>query len=59
MTESDPFQRRWQDAYWGAHYTRLAAVKRSVDPESLFIVHHGVGSEWWSEDGFTRERAAG
>ena len=24
------------------------------DPDGLFFVHHGVGSEGWSEDGFTR-----
>ena len=26
----------------------------SLDPEGLFVVHHGVGSERWSPDGFTR-----
>jgi len=25
-----------------------------VDPDGLFFVHHGVGSEDWSADGFTR-----
>jgi len=29
-------------------------VKAKYDPEGLFFVHHGVGSEGWSEDGFTR-----
>ena len=33
---------------------RLAAVKQKYDPEGLFIVHHGVGSEQWLADGFTR-----
>jgi hypothetical protein len=28
-------------------------VKRSCDPQGLFWVHHGVGSEEWREDGFT------
>ena len=54
VSESDYFQARWQDAYWGGNYARLARIKRSVDPEGLFFVHHGVGSEGWSEDGFTR-----
>ena len=31
-----------------------AQVKDKVDPEGLFFVHHGVGSEDWSPDGFTR-----
>jgi hypothetical protein len=29
-------------------------VKKKYDPSGLFIVHHGVGSEEWSADGFTR-----
>jgi hypothetical protein len=32
----------------------LAAVKKLYDPGGLFFVHHGVGSEEWSADGFTR-----
>jgi FAD/FMN-containing dehydrogenase len=58
VSESDYFQTRWQEAYWGANYARLARVKREVDPDGLFFVHHGVGSEGWSEDGFTREGLA-
>jgi hypothetical protein len=29
-------------------------IKRRYDPAGLFFVRHGVGSEDWSEDGFTR-----
>ena len=52
--ETDYFQPSWQDAFWGEHYARLRAVKDKVDPGGLFFVHHGVGSEAWSPDGFTR-----
>lgn len=54
VSESDFFQARWQDAYWGGNYPRLVQVKRRYDPDGLFTVHNGVGSEDWSADGFTR-----
>ncbi|MBI1840549.1 MAG: FAD-binding oxidoreductase [Verrucomicrobia bacterium] len=54
VSESDFFERSWQRSYWGSNYPRLAAVKRKYDPSGLFFVHHGVGSEEWSADGFTR-----
>jgi FAD/FMN-containing dehydrogenase len=52
--ETDYFQSNWQDAFWGENYARLRAVKDKYDPEGLFFVHHGVGSEDWSADGFRR-----
>jgi FAD/FMN-containing dehydrogenase len=55
VSESDYFQPEWQTAFWGTHYPRLAAVKRKYDPRGLFFVHHGVGSESWSADGFSRK----
>ena len=57
LSEAGFFDRSWRQAYWGTHYTRLRAVKRKYDPEGLFIVHHGVGSEDWSADGNTRLRS--
>jgi FAD/FMN-containing dehydrogenase len=54
VSESDYFETNWQHAFWGSNYARLRAVKDGVDPEGLFFVHHGVGSEDWSPDGFTR-----
>jgi FAD/FMN-containing dehydrogenase len=56
FAESDYFEKHWQQAYWGPNYPKLLEVKRKYDPDGLFFVHHGVGSEAWSEDGF--ERAA-
>jgi FAD/FMN-containing dehydrogenase len=52
--ETDFFQRNWQEAFWGENYARLLAVKDKYDPDGLFFLHHGVGSEKWSADGFTR-----
>jgi len=54
VSESDYFLRDWQHGFWGEHYPRLARAKRRYDPDGLFFVHHGVGSEDWSADGFTR-----
>ena len=54
LSESNYFNTHWQQAYFGSHYARLAAIKKHYDPEGLFVVHHGVGSEAWSADGFTR-----
>jgi FAD/FMN-containing dehydrogenase len=52
--ETDYFQPHWQEAFWGENYARLLAVKHKYDPDGLFFLHHGVGSEDWSADGFTR-----
>ena len=54
VSESDFFERSWQQSFWGSNYPRLAAVKKKYDPAGLFFVHQGVGSEEWSADGFTR-----
>jgi FAD/FMN-containing dehydrogenase len=53
VSESNFFNTRWQQAFWGRHYARLRAVKNRYDPAGLFFGHHGVGSEDWSADGFT------
>jgi FAD/FMN-containing dehydrogenase len=54
VSESNYFNPQWQKAFWGNNYSRLQAVKAKYDPDGLFFVHHGVGSEAWSADGFTR-----
>jgi hypothetical protein len=53
VSESNFFEPSWQESYWGANYERLQRVKAKYDPEGFFFVHHGVGSESWSADGFT------
>jgi FAD/FMN-containing dehydrogenase len=55
LAESSFFERDWQDAHWGPNYPRLLKVKRRHDPAGLFLVHHGVGAEAWSADGFVRQ----
>ncbi len=42
MSEANYFDRDWQQAYWGDHYARLAAIKRRYDPDNLFRGHHTI-----------------
>jgi len=56
VAEANFFEPRWQRAFWSGNYSSLAAVKQRYDRTGLFFVHHGVGSERWSADGFTRVR---
>jgi len=57
VAESDFFEANWQQSFWGSNYSRLIAIKRKYDPLGLFYVHHGAGSEEWSEGGFERLHA--
>jgi FAD/FMN-containing dehydrogenase len=54
FNETNYFEKNWQQSFWGENYARLAEIKKKYDPLGLFYVHHGVGSEQWSDDGFTR-----
>ena len=54
VSETNYFESDWQTAFWGDNYARLKTVKDRYDPDNLFFVHHGVGTEEWSADGFTR-----
>ncbi|HUA36428.1 MAG TPA: FAD-binding oxidoreductase [Candidatus Binataceae bacterium] len=54
VSESNYFEKDFPNAYWGSNRQRLADVKKKYDPDGLFFVHNGVGSEAWSRDGFTK-----
>jgi FAD/FMN-containing dehydrogenase len=54
VSESNYFNPAWEQAFWGSNFRKLRAVKAKYDPDGLFFVHHGVGSDAWSADGFTR-----
>ena len=45
VNEADYFEPMWQQTFWGENYSRLLAVKQRYDPDNIFRVHHGVGSE--------------
>jgi FAD/FMN-containing dehydrogenase len=54
VSESNFFESDFQHSYWGANYDRLQKIKKKFDPAGLFFVHNGVGSDEWSDDGFTK-----
>ncbi len=54
LSETDYSQSDWQTAFWGRNYGRLKRIKERYDPTGLFFVHHGVGSEAWTSDGFVK-----
>ena len=55
VSETNYFEDSWQESFWGSNYPRLKTIKQKYDPTGLFFVHHGVGTENWSADGFTRK----
>ncbi|CAF5000659.1 unnamed protein product, partial [Rotaria sp. Silwood1] len=52
MNEADPNEPNWQQKFFGtqAHYNRLKSIKKTVDPDALFICKNCVGSDDWSPD---------
>jgi FAD/FMN-containing dehydrogenase len=54
VNECDYFESDWQQRLWGSNYPRLLEIKRRYDPDGLFYVHHGVGSEDFTDNGFAR-----
>ena len=45
VAESNYFQRDWQRAFWGTNAARLRAIKAAVDPDGVFVTHHGPADE--------------
>ena len=41
-------QDNWQSTFFGSNYGQLESIKQHWDPESLFYVLKGVGSDAWS-----------
>jgi len=47
VSESNYFESGFQQVYWGSNYPRLVEIKNKYDPNGLFFVHNGIGSENW------------
>ncbi|KIL58561.1 hypothetical protein M378DRAFT_170465 [Amanita muscaria Koide BX008] len=49
LNEASPYEKNFQNTFFGSHYPRLKEIKRLYDPNGLFIVADGVGSEDWDK----------
>lgn len=54
VNEADADEPAWQQSFWGSSYRRLAEIKRRWDPQGLFVVRKGVGSEHWDDEAMCR-----
>ncbi|KAJ7446962.1 FAD-binding domain-containing protein [Mycena latifolia] len=49
--EADLLEPNFQTTFFGPNYAKLSFIKKKYDPNDLFIVGAGVGSERWDEWG--------
>ena len=54
LNEGDGDEPEFQEVFWGENYEQLLEIKSKWDPEGLFVVRAGVGSEQWDEEGMCR-----
>ncbi|KAF8201271.1 FAD-binding domain-containing protein [Mycena galopus ATCC 62051] len=52
--EADLLEPDFQTTFFGPNYAKLSVIKRKYDPDDLFIVGAGVGSERWDEWGLCK-----
>ncbi|KAF9042801.1 FAD-binding domain-containing protein [Hymenopellis radicata] len=57
--EADSIEPHFQTTFYGPNYDRLSEIKSKYDPNDLFIVASGVGSERWEADGFCKVQGEG
>ncbi|KAJ6093350.1 hypothetical protein N7486_008639 [Penicillium sp. IBT 16267x] len=51
LNEANAYEPGFQKSFWGDNYSHLYCIKRKWDPNGLFIVRKGVGSEDWDDAG--------
>lgn len=49
-SQASRYEFNWKKSFYGTHYDRLRAIKEKYDPESLFLVYEGIGSDEWDVD---------
>ncbi|PGH10938.1 hypothetical protein AJ79_05184 [Helicocarpus griseus UAMH5409] len=45
VNEANPYERDWQNVFWGNKYRKLLAIKRRIDPSNLFVCNRCVGTD--------------
>ena len=50
LYKASRYELDFKKSFFGSHYNKLRLIKDKYDPNSLFIVHSGVGSEDWDEE---------
>nr|VWO95895.1 N/A [Ganoderma boninense] len=50
LNEASPYEPHPEQAFFGAHYGPLRAIKALYDPLNLFVVAEGVGSAEWDAE---------
>ncbi|KAF9448149.1 hypothetical protein P691DRAFT_792871 [Macrolepiota fuliginosa MF-IS2] len=50
MNEASLYEPDFRKSFFGSHYGRLRSIKHKYDPNSMFLVAEGVGSEDWNRD---------
>ena len=48
LRQASLFEINWQETFFGSHYSTLKGIKDKYDPNRLFVVAEGVGSEEWN-----------
>ncbi|RAL16297.1 putative isoamyl alcohol oxidase [Aspergillus homomorphus CBS 101889] len=48
QNEADFNQLNWQETFFGSNYAKLSQIKNKYDPDHLFYVLKGVGSDYWT-----------
>lgn len=48
LNEADFQQKNWQSTFFGNNYAKLRSIKKKYDPNDVFYILKGVGSEAWN-----------
>lgn len=47
LLQASLYEKHPKETFFGVHYARLKAIKNFYDPQGVFVVAEGVGSEDW------------